>query len=71
MKLAEPVRDLLNTAALGHLATLNPDGSPQVSVVWVGVDGEQNVAAHLHPQQKALAAPVRPDFWTLRCVYDT
>ena len=52
MKLPEPVRDLLNTAALGHLVTLNEDGSPQVSVVWVGVDGDEIVAAHLRPQQK-------------------
>jgi hypothetical protein len=25
---------------LAHLTTLNPNGSPQVTVVWVGIDGE-------------------------------
>ena len=25
---------------LAHLVTRNPDGSPQVSCVWVGLDGE-------------------------------
>ncbi len=29
-------RALLESDALAHLVTLNRDGSPQVSVVWVG-----------------------------------
>ena len=52
MQLPTPVRDLLDTAALGHLVTLNEDGSPQVSVVWVGLDGDEIVAAHLGAFQK-------------------
>ena len=32
--------------------TLNPDGSPQVSIVWVGLDGEEIVSAHLAERQK-------------------
>jgi PPOX class probable F420-dependent enzyme len=31
--------DLLNKPAFAHLATLNPDGSPQVTPVWVDFDG--------------------------------
>ena len=31
--------DLLTKKAFANLATLNPDGSPQVSPVWVDVDG--------------------------------
>jgi PPOX class probable F420-dependent enzyme len=32
--------DLLgNKPAFGHLATLNPDGSPQVTPVWIDFDG--------------------------------
>jgi hypothetical protein len=27
---------VLESPALAHLVTLNPDGSPQVSIVWVG-----------------------------------
>jgi PPOX class probable F420-dependent enzyme len=32
--------------------TLNPDGSPQVSVVWVGLDGDEIVAGHLPEHRK-------------------
>lgn len=32
-------RDLLNKKAFGHLATLNPDGSPQVTPVWFDFNG--------------------------------
>jgi PPOX class probable F420-dependent enzyme len=45
-------RALLDSDALAHLVTLNPDGSPQVSCIWVGLDGDEIVAGHLFPQQK-------------------
>lgn len=32
-------RDLFDKPAFGHLATLMPDGSPQVTPVWVEYDG--------------------------------
>jgi len=40
-------REVLESAALAHFVTINPDGSPQVSCVWVGLDGDEIVAAHL------------------------
>jgi PPOX class probable F420-dependent enzyme len=46
------LRNLVSTAPLCHLTTLNPDGSPQVTVVWVGVDGDELVTAHLPHNQK-------------------
>jgi PPOX class probable F420-dependent enzyme len=33
-------RDLFDKPAFGHLATLMPDGSPQVTPVWVEYDGK-------------------------------
>jgi len=45
-------RALLDSDALAHLVTLNRDGSPQVSVVWVGLEGEELVTGHLRQQQK-------------------
>ena len=45
-------RALLESETLAHLVTLNPDGSPQVTCIWVGVDGDEIVAGHLFPQQK-------------------
>ncbi|HXF50973.1 MAG TPA: PPOX class F420-dependent oxidoreductase [Dehalococcoidia bacterium] len=37
--LSEAARALLEGQNFGHLATLMPDGSPQVSPVWVDHDG--------------------------------
>jgi PPOX class probable F420-dependent enzyme len=45
-------RAVLESPALAHLVTLNPDGSPQVTVVWVGLDGDEIVAAHLPEHRK-------------------
>ena len=45
--LTEDVRQALTAGRLGHLTTINPDGSPQVSVVWIGVDGDDIVIGHL------------------------
>jgi PPOX class probable F420-dependent enzyme len=45
-------RALLESDALAHLVTLNPDGRPQVTCIWVGVEGDEIVAGHLFPQQK-------------------
>ena len=50
--LPESARELIESGALAHLVTLNRDGSPQVSCVWVGVDGDELVAAHLPEHQK-------------------
>ena len=52
MILPEPARALLETNALGHLVTLNRDGAPQVTCVWVGLDGDEIVSGHLREQQK-------------------
>jgi PPOX class probable F420-dependent enzyme len=43
---------VLESAALAHLVTLNPDGSPQVTVVWVGLDGDELVIGHLPEHRK-------------------
>jgi PPOX class probable F420-dependent enzyme len=48
----ESARAVLEGPALAHLVTLDPDGRPQVSVVWVGLDGEEIVAAHLPEHRK-------------------
>ena len=50
--LPDSARAVLQSPALAHLVTLNPDGSPQVTVVWVGLDGDEIVAAHLPEHRK-------------------
>jgi PPOX class probable F420-dependent enzyme len=50
--LHEGVKELIRSGALGHLVTVNPDGSPQVTCVWVGIDGDDLLTAHLNPAQQ-------------------
>lgn len=54
MKLPPSARELLVSDALVHLATVNPDGSPQLSCIWVGLDGEEIVSGHLRGDQQKL-----------------
>jgi len=48
----ERARAVLESDGLAHLVTINKDGSPQVSIVWVGLEGDDIVCAHLLEQQK-------------------
>jgi len=52
VSLSPQARALLESSALVHMVTLNPDGSPQVTIVWAGLDGDEIVSAHLFPNQK-------------------
>jgi PPOX class probable F420-dependent enzyme len=47
-------RGLIESGALGHLVTLNPDGSPQVTCIWVGLDRDELVSGHLAAEQRKL-----------------
>jgi PPOX class probable F420-dependent enzyme len=52
-KLNDAARELIGSGALAHLVTLNDDGSPHVTVIWVGLDGDELVSGHfLLPQRK-------------------
>lgn len=46
------LRELIETGPLTHLATINPDGSPQVTVIWVGLDGDELVSGHMDRHRK-------------------
>ena len=50
--LTDEVRELITSGRLAHLVTINTDGSPQVSVVWIGLDGDEIVSGHLADRQK-------------------
>ena len=52
MRLPPEARAVLESDGLAHLVTLNRDGSPQVTCVWVGLEGDEIVSGHLFPQQK-------------------
>jgi PPOX class probable F420-dependent enzyme len=50
--LSAHARRVLEQPRVAHLVTLNADGSPQVTTVWVGLDGDEIVCAHLAQHQK-------------------
>jgi PPOX class probable F420-dependent enzyme len=53
MSLSPDVETILNTGArLAHLVTINPDGSPHVTIVWTGVADGAIVTAHLSRWKK-------------------
>src|SRR5215472_659106 len=52
MKIPQSVREVIERGPFAHLTTLNPDGRPQVTVVWVGIEGEEFVMGHLALHQK-------------------
>ncbi|OMC45229.1 PPOX class F420-dependent enzyme [Mycobacterium sp. IS-2888] len=56
MKLDDATRKFLGDGADATLVTINPDGSPHVSVVWVALqstpDGDELVSAHLREYRK-------------------
>ena len=52
MKIPQSVHDLIAQGPLGHLTTLNANGAPQVTVIWVGIEDEEFVIGHLAVHQK-------------------
>jgi PPOX class probable F420-dependent enzyme len=48
----DSARDVLEGPALAHLVTLEPDGRPQISIVWVGLEGDELLAGHLPEHRK-------------------
>jgi PPOX class probable F420-dependent enzyme len=54
MKIPQSVRELLPKGPLAHLTTLNSDGSPQVTVVWVGIENGEFVIGHMAAHKKVM-----------------
>jgi PPOX class probable F420-dependent enzyme len=52
VELSKPVRDLIESDALAHVVTLNPDGSSHVSLAWIGLEGDEVVFGTLPDQRK-------------------
>src|ERR1700757_3780539 len=47
IRLNTVTRAAVDSGRLVHLATINPDGTPQVTCVYVGWEGDEIVAGHL------------------------
>ena len=46
------LRQLIESGPMVHLSTINPDGSPQVTVIWIGLDGDDLVSTHMRDNVK-------------------
>jgi PPOX class probable F420-dependent enzyme len=54
MTLPGSAKELIGSGALGHLVTIRGNGRPHVTCVWVAVDGDDLLTAHLNPSQRKL-----------------
>jgi PPOX class probable F420-dependent enzyme len=52
VELPESARELIESGAHAHLATINPDGTPQLSMVWSAIEDGEICIASLTPRQK-------------------
>lgn len=50
--LTPSARAVIESDHLAHLVTLNPDGSPHVTIAWTGLDGDEIVIASLRHFRK-------------------
>jgi PPOX class probable F420-dependent enzyme len=54
VRLPDSAKELIRSGALGHLVTSGPDSAPQVTCVWVAVEGDDLLTGHLNPKQRKL-----------------
>ena len=52
MEMPESARAVVESGRLAHLVTINKDGSPHVTIVWVGLDGDEIVIGKLAEDHK-------------------
>jgi PPOX class probable F420-dependent enzyme len=52
MSIPDSARAVIESGRLAHVVTINRDGSPHVTIVWVGLDGDEIVIGKLMRDQK-------------------
>lgn len=52
VEIPESAKELIRSGPLGHLVTVNADGSPHVTIVWVDLDGDELIIGKLMADQK-------------------
>jgi PPOX class probable F420-dependent enzyme len=52
VNISPDVRAVIESGRLAHLATIGKDGRPHMTIVWVGLDGDEIVIGKLHRDQK-------------------
>lgn len=73
--LPEELRDLIESGPLTYVSTINADGGPQVTAIWIGFDGDDLVSTHMRYNAKlrnmerdprvvlSFAPPQQPGDW--------
>jgi PPOX class probable F420-dependent enzyme len=59
MEIPASAREVIESGQLAHFVTVNRDGSPHVTIVWVGLDGDEIIIGKLNEDQKV--ANIRRD----------
>ena len=52
MRVPDEARRVIESDALAHVTTIDPDGRPQTTLAWVGLEGDEIVFATLPDQRK-------------------
>jgi len=52
MSIPDSAREVIESGKLAHFVTINRDGSPHVTIVWVGLDGDEIVIGKLMEDHK-------------------
>lgn len=52
VSIPDSLRALVAAGPLAHVVTLEPDGRPQVTCVWIGIEGDEIYFASLFPRRK-------------------
>lgn len=50
--LTQEAREVIESGRLAHFTTINADGRPHTTIVWVGLDDDEIVIGKLYPDQK-------------------
>ena len=73
--LPDELRDLIESGPLTYVSTINTDGSPHVTAIWIGIDGDSLISTHMRYNAKlrnmerdprvvlSFAPPERPGVW--------
>lgn len=52
VELIPELRTIIDAGPFAHLTTVDPDGAPQVSLVWIARDGDELLTGHMRRYRK-------------------
>ncbi len=52
MEIPAAVREAIEAGPIAHVVTLNPSGTPHISMAWIGLEGDEVVIGTMYDQAK-------------------